>query len=93
MKLLGKIKGQNLLDAWSIASGIKLTQEVHSSYAPNRLENAGIKGHDAYELANQVDKGDIAYAYATKEDMKKIAEEIVEEEKRVAEALGLDAQK
>ena len=38
MKILGKISDANLAAAYEIARSIQLTQEVHSSYAPNRTE-------------------------------------------------------
>lgn len=38
MEILGKISGDNLVAAHEIARSIELTQEVHSYYAPNRIE-------------------------------------------------------
>lgn len=38
MKVIGKISGQALVDAYGIAESIPLTNTVHSGYAPNRVE-------------------------------------------------------
>lgn len=38
MEILGKISGDNLVAAYDIAQQIELSQEVHSYYAPNRIE-------------------------------------------------------
>ena len=39
MKIIGSISGQNLADAWTIAKAIQLSTEVHSTYAPKRVES------------------------------------------------------
>ena len=49
------------------------------------IEEAGIKGHDAYELANQVDKS--AYNCQLDAEIKQVGKDVAADEMAMREAL------
>lgn len=59
-------------------------QEYKFAKLVTQIEQAGIKGHIAYEIANQIDSD--AINYVTDKEIKAIAIKVVEEYKQCDEA-------